>query len=77
MYRVRSGVAVALALAVIGNCAHAERLQPGSPLSGYQCYHIDAEVLKLTPEDAWDGKGFPRCSKVRRRTVENSVSRRA
>jgi hypothetical protein len=30
---VRSGVAVALALAVIGNCAHAERLQPGSPLS--------------------------------------------
>jgi hypothetical protein len=59
MYRVRSGVALALALALIGNCAHAERLQPGSPLSGYQCYHIDAEALKLTPEDAWDGKGFP------------------
>ena len=59
MYRVRSRVALALALAVIGNCAHAERLQPGSPLSGYQCYHIDAEALKLTPADAWDGKGFP------------------
>jgi hypothetical protein len=59
MYRVRSRMALALALAVIGNCAHAERLQPGSPLSGYQCYHIDAEALKLTPEDAWDGKGFP------------------
>ena len=59
MYRVRSRVALALALAVIGSCAHAERLQPGSPLSGYQCYHIDAEALKLTPEDAWEGKGFP------------------
>jgi hypothetical protein len=43
MYRVRSRMALALALAVIGSCAHAERLQPGSPLSGYQCYHIDAE----------------------------------
>jgi hypothetical protein len=59
MYRVRSRMALALALAVIGSCAHAERLQLGSPLSGYQCYHIDAEALKLTPEDAWDGKGFP------------------
>jgi hypothetical protein len=59
MYRVRSVVALALALAVISSCAHAERLQPGSPLSGYQCYHIDAEALKLTPEDAWEGKGFP------------------
>ena len=59
MYRVRSRVALALALAIIGSCAHAERLQPGSPLSGYQCYHIDAEALKLTPEDAWEGKGFP------------------
>jgi hypothetical protein len=77
MYRVRSGVALALALAVIGNCAHAERLQPGNPLSGYQCYHIDAEALKLTPEDAWSGKGFPRCSKVRRRRVANWASRRA
>ena len=59
MYRLRSRLALALALAFIGNCAHAERLQPGSPLSGYQCYHIDAEALKLTPEDAWEGKGFP------------------
>jgi hypothetical protein len=46
MYRVRSGVALALALTVIGNCAHAERLQPGSPLSGYQCYHIDAGMSR-------------------------------
>ena len=38
---------------------HAERLEPGSPLSGYQCYHVDAEVLKLTPDDVWSGKGFP------------------
>ena len=59
MYRVRSRLALALALAFIGSCAHAERLQPGSPLSGYQCYNIDAEALKLTPEDAWEGKGFP------------------
>ena len=59
MYRLRSRVELALALAFIGSCAHAERLQPGSPLSGYQCYDIDAEALKLTPEDAWEGKGFP------------------
>ena len=59
MYRLRSRLALALALAFIGSCAHAERLQPGSPLSGYQCYNIDAEALKLTPEDAWEGKGFP------------------
>jgi hypothetical protein len=59
MNRVRSRLALALALAVIGKCAHAERLQPGSPLSGYECYNIDAEALKLTPEDAWEAKGFP------------------
>jgi hypothetical protein len=59
MHRLRSRLALALALAFIGNCAHAERLQPGSPLSGYQCYDIDAEALKLTPEDAFNGKGFP------------------
>jgi hypothetical protein len=58
MYTVRLRVALALALAVTGG-AHAERLQPGSPLSGYQCYNIDAAALKLTPEDAWEGKGFP------------------
>ena len=59
MYTLRSRLALVLALAFFGSCAHAERLQPGSPLSGYQCYDIDAEALKLTPEDAWEGKGFP------------------
>jgi hypothetical protein len=55
-----SRLALALGLATVGKCAHAgERLQPGSPLSEYQCYHIDAATLKLTPEDAWEGKGFP------------------
>ena len=38
---------------------HAERLEPGSPLLGYQCYHLDAEALKLTPDDLWIGKGLP------------------
>ena len=33
MYRLRLRLAVALALASIGSCAHAQRLQPGSPLS--------------------------------------------
>jgi hypothetical protein len=56
---VRSRLMLAVAVAFIGSGVHAERLQPGSPLSGYQCYDIDAEVLKLTPEDAWEGKGFP------------------
>ena len=47
MYKVRSKLALGLALTVIGSCAHAgEWLQPGSPLSGYQCYHIDAAALK-------------------------------
>src|SRR3984957_17468658 len=59
MYGMRSSVVLALALAAVSDCAHAERLQPGSPLSGYECYHIYAEALKLTQEDAWDGKGFP------------------
>jgi hypothetical protein len=59
MYKGRSTLALGLALAFIGSCAHAERLPPGSPLSGYQCYHIDAAALKLTAEDAWEGKGFP------------------
>ena len=59
MYRLQPRLALALALAFIGSRAHAERLQPGSPLSGYQCYDIDADALKLTPEDAWEGKGFP------------------
>jgi hypothetical protein len=59
MYRLRSRLALALALAFIGTCAHAEQLEPGSPLSGYQCYSLNEVALKLTPEDAWDGKGFP------------------
>jgi hypothetical protein len=59
MYRVRSSLALALALSFIGSWAHAERLQPGSPLSGFQCYSINEKVLKLTPEEAWEGKGFP------------------
>jgi hypothetical protein len=59
MYRMSSSVVLALALAAVSDCAHAERLQPGSPLSGYQCYHIDAGALNLTRENAWDGKGFP------------------
>src|SRR3984957_18183504 len=59
MSKVRSRLMLAVAVAFIGSGVHAERLQPGSPLSGYQCYDIDAEVLKLTPEDAWEGKGFP------------------
>ena len=66
MYRVRSGVALALALAVIGSCAHAERLQPGSPLSGYQCYHIDAEALEV---DAGGRVGRERLSSSVQRSV--------
>jgi hypothetical protein len=59
MYKVRSKLTLALALALFCSCAHAERLLPGSPLSGYQCYNLDEVALKLTPEDAWEGKGFP------------------
>ena len=59
MYRVRSRLALVLALAFIGSCAHAEQLEPGSPLSGYQCYSLNEVALKLTPEGAWEGKGFP------------------
>ena len=59
MYRLRSRLALALVLAVIGSCAHAEQLEPGSPLSGYQCYNLNEVALKLTPEDAWEGRGFP------------------
>ena len=28
-------------------------------LEGYQCYHINAQALKLKPEEAWNGEGFP------------------
>jgi hypothetical protein len=59
MYRVRSKLPLVLALAFIGSSAHAERLQPGSPLSGYECYSLNEVALKLTPQSAWEGKGFP------------------
>jgi hypothetical protein len=59
MCKVQLKLAFALGLALIGSGAHAERLQPGSPLSGFQCYSINEKVLKLTPEAAWEGKGFP------------------
>jgi hypothetical protein len=59
MYRVRSSLALASALAFISGSAQAERLQPGSPLSGYECYSLNEVALKLTPQDAWEGKGFP------------------
>lgn len=39
--------------------AHAEHLEPGTLLFGYQCYHVDAVRLKLTPEDLWAGRGLP------------------
>jgi hypothetical protein len=57
MYRVRSRLALVLALAFIGGSAHAERLQLGSPLSAYEC--LNEVALKLTPQAAWEGKGFP------------------
>jgi hypothetical protein len=44
---------------IICHGAHAERLAPGSPLSGYQCYNLNTDVLKLTPDDLWAGKGLP------------------
>jgi hypothetical protein len=60
MHRVRSRLALALALAFICcGSAQAERLQPGSPLSGYECYSLNEIALKLTPTEAWEGKGFP------------------
>jgi hypothetical protein len=59
MYSVQSKMALALALAFIGSSAHAEQLEPGSPLFGYQCYSLNEVALKLTPESAWEGKGFP------------------
>jgi hypothetical protein len=57
MRKISLGATVLFSMMCHG--AHAERLEPGSPLSGYQCYHLDAEALKLTPDDIWSGKGFP------------------
>jgi hypothetical protein len=59
MYGVRSQCTLALALVFISVSAHAETLQPGSPLSAYECYSLNEVVLKLTPQEAWEGKGFP------------------
>ena len=57
MQKSRAGAMVLFSMICHG--VHAELLEPGSPLSGYQCYHLDAEALKLTPDDLWIGKGFP------------------
>src|ERR1700678_1790788 len=57
MQKSRLGAMVLFSMICHG--AHAERLEPGSPLSGYQCYHVDDEALKLTPDDLWIGKGSP------------------
>lgn len=57
MQKSRLGAMVLFSMICHG--VHAERLEPGSPLSGYQCYHLDAEALKLTPDDLWIGKGLP------------------
>ena len=77
MYRVGSEVTACAGVGghlLVRACGAAPA---GQSAFGYQCYHIDAEALKLTPKDAWDGKGFHRCSKVRRRTAANWASRRA
>jgi hypothetical protein len=50
---------LAAMVGLVGGEAHSERLAPGSSLSGFQCYYIDAQALKLTPEEAWADKGFP------------------
>jgi hypothetical protein len=55
----RFAFGIALLASAICNSAHAQRIGPSSSLAGYQCHHIDAEALKLTPEEAWSGKGFP------------------
>jgi len=49
MQKSRLGAIVLFSMICHG--VHAERLERGSPLSGYQCYHLDAEALKLTPDD--------------------------
>ena len=50
---------IALLVGATFNSAQAQSLRPGSLLEGYQCYHINAQALKLTPEEAWNGEGFP------------------
>jgi hypothetical protein len=57
MRKSRFGAMVLFSMICHG--AHAERLAPGSLLSGYQCYNLNTDVLKLTPDDLWAGKGLP------------------
>ncbi len=46
-------------LSLFASNALAERLTPGAPLSGFQCYHTDPQKLHLTKEDVWAGRGSP------------------
>jgi hypothetical protein len=55
----KSCLGAVVLFSMICHGVHAERLEPGSPLSGYQCYIINAEALKLTPDDLWAGRGLP------------------
>ena len=60
MYRVRSGVTLALALAVICQLRACGAASAGqSALRGTNVTISTPKALKLTPEDAWNGKGFP------------------
>jgi hypothetical protein len=49
----------ALVLNVVPSIGYTEQLPVGSPLSGYECYHIDVDSLHLTKEDVFSGRGFP------------------
>jgi hypothetical protein len=71
MQKSRLGAMVLFSMICHG--VHAEQLEPGSPLSGYQCYHLDAEALKLTPDDLWIGKAFLQCLRDHRKTAGNWV----
>jgi hypothetical protein len=51
---------IGLVAGIICNSADAQGIGPGSSLAGYQCYHIGAEALKLTPEERGVVRGFPR-----------------
>ena len=59
MYRVRSRLALGWRWPLLAVVRMRSGFRRAVRLSGYQCYNIDAEALKLTPEDAWEGKGFP------------------
>ncbi len=51
--------ACSVAASMLAVPALAETLPRGTPLSGYQCYSIDAQKLGMTREDAWLGRGLP------------------